>query len=36
VAAETIADRITREISSGPGVTSAPHRFGGMEFRIGP
>jgi len=35
VAAETIADRIAREISSWPGVTSAPHRFGGVEFRVG-
>jgi hypothetical protein len=32
---ETIADRIVREISSWPGVTSAPHRFGGVEFRVG-
>jgi len=35
MAAETIADRIAREISSWPGVTSAPHRFGGVEFRVG-
>ncbi len=35
VAADTIAARITREISSWPGVTVAPHRFGGVEFRRG-
>lgn len=35
MAVETIADHIAREISSWPGVTSAPHRFGGIEFRVG-
>src|SRR5947207_12695019 len=34
-ATETIAERITREVSGWPGVTSGPHRFGGIEFRIG-
>jgi luciferase-like monooxygenase len=29
------ADRITREVSSWPGVTVEPHRFGGVEFRVG-
>src|SRR5512132_2148712 len=32
---ETAADRITREVSSWPGVTVDPHRFGGVEFRVG-
>jgi hypothetical protein len=31
---ETAAERITREVSSWPGVTVAPHRFGGLEFRV--
>jgi hypothetical protein len=31
---ETAADRITREVSSWPGVTVVPHRFGGVEFRV--
>jgi hypothetical protein len=31
---ETAADRITREVSSWPGVTVTPHRFGGVEFRV--
>lgn len=31
---ETAADRITQEVSSWPGVTVAPHRFGGVEFRV--
>jgi len=26
---------IAAEVSSWPGVTSAPHRFGGLEFRFG-
>jgi len=30
-----IAERIRREIESWPNVTSAPHRFGGVEFRVG-
>jgi ribonuclease BN (tRNA processing enzyme) len=29
-----IHDRIVREVSSWPGVTLAPHRFGGTEFRV--
>jgi hypothetical protein len=28
-------ETITRELLSWPGVTSAPHRFGGTEFRLG-
>lgn len=32
---ERAADRIQREVSSWPGVTVAPHRFGGVEFRVG-
>jgi hypothetical protein len=27
--------RIRREVESWPGVTVAPHRFGGVEFRVG-
>jgi hypothetical protein len=30
-----IADRISREVLSWPGVTAEPHRFGGVEFRLG-
>jgi hypothetical protein len=30
-----IFQKISKEISSWPGVTSGPHRFGGIEFRIG-
>lgn len=30
---ETIRDRIAGEVLAWPGVTQAPHRFGGMEFR---
>jgi luciferase-like monooxygenase len=29
------ADRITNEVTSWPGVTAMPHRFGGVEFRLG-
>jgi len=32
---ESIQDQITREVSSWPGVTLGPHRFGGLEFRLG-
>jgi len=32
---ESIASRITREVTSWPGVSAAPHRFGGVEFRLG-
>ena len=28
-------ERIRREVSSWPDVTVAPHRFGGVEFRVG-
>ena len=31
----SIAARIEREVTSWDGVTSAPHRFGGVEFRVG-
>jgi hypothetical protein len=30
-----IADWIRGEVASWPGVTAAPHRFGGVEFRVG-
>ena len=33
--AESIQQQIVREVSGWPGVTSAPHRFGGVEFRLG-
>ena len=33
--AEGIHDTIVREVSSWPGVTTARHRFGGTEFRVG-
>jgi hypothetical protein len=28
-------DRIAAEVASWPGVASGPHRFGGVEFRLG-
>jgi hypothetical protein len=31
----SIAERIEREVLSWPGVTAAPHRFGGVEFLLG-
>ncbi len=30
-----IAERIKQEVLSWPGVTAHPHRFGGVEFRLG-
>jgi hypothetical protein len=33
--AESIQDQIVREVSSWGGVTVAPHRFGGIEFKVG-
>jgi hypothetical protein len=33
--AETVASLIEQEVASWPGVTVAPHRFGGIEFRVG-
>jgi Family of unknown function (DUF5519) len=32
---QTPSQRITAEVSSWPGVERAPHRFGGVEFRVG-
>jgi hypothetical protein len=32
---EAIHDAIVREVSAWPGVTVAPHRFGGTELRFG-
>jgi hypothetical protein len=32
---EDISGRITREVGSWEGVTVHPHRFGGVEFRLG-
>ena len=29
------SERIAAEVESWPGVTSGPHRFGGIEFRLG-
>ena len=31
----SIADQIRGEVAAWPGVTTAPHRFGGVEFRVG-
>jgi hypothetical protein len=31
----TSIERIQREIATWEGVESAPHRFGGLEFRVG-
>jgi len=31
----TAGERIRREVTSWPGVTVAPHRFGGVEFVLG-
>ena len=33
--AESIEQKIVREISTWPDVIVAPHRFGGVEFRVG-
>ena len=33
--AESIHERIVREVSAWPGVTTTEHRFGGVEFRVG-
>jgi hypothetical protein len=33
--AAAIQQEILREVSAWPGVTTAPHRFGGIEFRLG-
>src|SRR5213592_1219976 len=33
--AESIQQAIVREVSAWPGVTTEPHRFGGIEFRLG-
>ena len=33
--AETIAHLIEHEVTSWPGVTVEPHRFGGVEFKVG-
>jgi hypothetical protein len=30
-----IAEKIRRELESWPGVQAGPHRFGGIEFRVG-
>jgi hypothetical protein len=32
---DSISTQITREVAGWPGVTVAPHRFGGVEFRRG-
>jgi Luciferase len=32
---DTIRSLIEQEVASWPGVTVAPHRFGGVEFRVG-
>jgi luciferase-like monooxygenase len=33
--AESVEQRIVREVSAWPNVTVQPHRFGGVEFRVG-
>jgi len=33
--ADSIRDHIVREVSAWDGVSVAPHRFGGIEFRVG-
>lgn len=33
--AESVQQQIVREVSSWPDVTVSPHRFGGVEFRVG-
>jgi len=33
--AESIQQAIARQVSAWPGVTTGPHRFGGIEFRLG-
>jgi hypothetical protein len=33
--AKTVEQTIVREVSAWPGVTTLPHRFGGVEFRVG-
>ena len=33
--ADSIAKLIEHEVASWPGVTVEPHRFGGVEFRVG-
>ena len=32
---DNVAEQIAHEVSRWPGVTVAPHRFGGTEFRVG-
>src|ERR1700722_979009 len=32
---DSISTQIAREVAGWPGVTAAPHRFGGVEFRVG-
>jgi hypothetical protein len=32
--ADNVSARIARELLSWPGVSSKPHRFGGVEFRV--
>lgn len=34
--AAKIQQTIVQEVSSWPGVTAGPHRFGGIEFHLGP
>jgi hypothetical protein len=32
---DAVHDAVVREVTSWPGVTTRPHRFGGTEFRVG-
>jgi hypothetical protein len=31
----SVSERIQRELAGWPGVTAIPHRYGGVEFRVG-
>ena len=35
MSAQGVSERVTETVMSWPGVESAPHRFGGVEFRLG-
>ena len=32
---QSISENITQQVAAWPGVTIRPHRFGGVEFRVG-
>src|SRR5213082_1559641 len=35
MSAQGVSERVTETVMSWPGVESGPHRFGGVEFRLG-